>query len=117
MSKSLTLGAVSFFCRSFKAASIGVGDCLNVPRGPEAWPKNARTSPLVTIPRIPVPVILLTSWILCSARRRYTEGKMGPECDIGSDGDAEGSGDDLGGAGGLEVDSEGKGSCWEDCSS
>ena len=58
-------------------------DGLNVPVGPDAFPKYARTSPLVSMPRIPVPFIASGLLILCSTSNRWTEGNKGREC-VGS---------------------------------
>lgn len=73
----------SFFCKFLVASSMGEGDCLNVPFGPDALPRNVRTSPLVIIPRTPVPGILPGSEILFSNRSRWTEGNRGLAWDGG----------------------------------
>jgi hypothetical protein len=62
------------------ASSMGEGLGLKVPRGPEALPKNASTSPFVNIPLTPVPLILSAFVMLFSAKRRCTDGKRGREC-------------------------------------
>ena len=62
-------------------SSLGGWAGLNVPVGFEALPRNVSTSPLVNIPRTPVPLIFSGSETLCSRSKRATDGKSGRECD------------------------------------
>ena len=53
---------------------------LYVPSGFDAFPRNASTSPLVNIPRTPVPLILSASVMPFSTSKRRTDGKSGRLC-------------------------------------
>lgn len=59
--------------------------------GLDALPKYARTSPFVSIPRTPVPLMTSGFEMLCSISKRWTEGKSGRECDGGDEWEWEGS--------------------------
>ena len=72
------------FWPAFKPSSMGEGPYLKVPRGLEVLPRNVSTSPLVIIPRIPDPLILSMSVMLCSWRSLDTEGNRGLECVVGN---------------------------------
>lgn len=75
---------------------MGEGPNLNVPRGFEVRPRNVSTSPFVSIPLTPVPVILSAWVMLFSSRSLCTDGKRGREC---SGGASECASADWGGAG------------------
>jgi len=91
----------SSFFSTFLTSPVSVS--LSVPVGPLAFPRYANTSPLVNMPRTPVPLICSVFVILFSRRRRWTEGKSGLECEGGED-ECEG-----GGGGGNEEDFFGTG--------
>jgi hypothetical protein len=80
----LTFGA-SFF--TSVPAGFGAGPSFFTsslvydPSGPEASPRCASTSPFVSIPRTPVPLIDDASAIPCACRRCNTEGKSGRACE------------------------------------
>ena len=77
----LTSSTVSFaFSTNFEASSIGDGPNLKVPSGFDALPRKAKTSPLVSIPLTPVPLIVSNSVTAFSKSKRCTEGKTGREC-------------------------------------
>ena len=72
--KKSTLGGSIFLgCFSFAIP-------LKVPVGLEAFPRYASTSPRVSIPCTPVPLIVLGSETLFTTRSRCTDGKSGREC-------------------------------------
>ena len=68
------------FSTNFEASSIGDRPNLKVPSGFDALPRKVKTSPLVSIPLTPVPLIFSKSVTVCSKSRRCTEGKRGREC-------------------------------------
>lgn len=76
----LTSTASFAFSTNFEASSIGDRPNLKVPSGFDALPRKVKTSPLVSIPRTPVPLIVSKFVTVCSKSRRCTEGKRGREC-------------------------------------
>ena len=79
--KCLTSSTTSFsFSANFDASSIGDRPNLNVPSGFDALPRKVKTSPFVSIPLTPVPLISSKFVTGCSNSRRCTEGKRGREC-------------------------------------
>ena len=79
--KCLTSTTTSFsFLTNFDASSIGDRPNLKVPSGFEALPRKVKTSPFVSIPLTPVPLIVSKFVTVCSNSKRCTEGKRGREC-------------------------------------
>jgi hypothetical protein len=77
-----TLGASTFLI----IGSLSDFGSLYVPVGEDALPRYARTSPLVNIPRTPVPLMSPGFSITFSTNNLWTDGNKGFECFGGSDG-------------------------------
>ena len=75
-------GPSRIFDSTFGDGEGGADVPLYVPKGLDALPRYARTSPLVSIPRMPVPLISSGLLMPYSSNNLCTEGNKGREWDI-----------------------------------